>query len=95
MTNKEPSINWNEYRFGRSIDCTFTPRESWQGAGLKPGAEKLKGREMCLSVAWLMDEDDKYPGEYALEGADDQTRDLLHSLDATWVASGDVTPTPT
>lgn len=83
-------IDWENHRYYNGVKCIFTPRETWEGNGLKPGAKELIGTEMFLSTAWLMD-DDKYPGEYALEGADQRTVDMLHELEATWVASGDVT----
>jgi len=79
------SVDWWNLRY-QNLKCKFTPRSTWSDAVLKTGAE------MLLSTAWFQDIDDKYPGEYALEAANDSTREMLRSLGVTWVPSGDVTP---
>jgi hypothetical protein len=85
-------INWELYRWhtGKSVQCVFNPRPTWGGQPLKPGMEELRGRTMLLTVCWKCEDDEKYPGEYALEGADPDTIDLLRSVNVTWIASGDV-----
>ena len=87
-------INWNEHRYTacNPVRCIFTPRETYKGRALKPGVASLAGKEMLLQVMWQCDEDENYPGEYALEGADDATKELLRSVNIGWVASGDVIP---
>jgi hypothetical protein len=43
-----------------------------------------------LEVLWQMDEDEKYPREFALGGADEETRNVLLDSGISWIASGDV-----
>lgn len=81
-------MEWENYT---AVKCLFTPRETWQGMGIKEECKPFIGKELLLRKAWLMDANDKYPTEYALEGADRTTKKLLYSMDATWVASGDIT----
>lgn len=88
------TIDWEQYRLGNSITCTFKPRSTWNGASVREGIQALVGKQMQLTVCWKMDNDDKYPGEYALEGADEETRVMLETIPITWVASGDVVPIP-
>ena len=52
--------------------------------------ETLSGR---LKPVWLMDEDDPYPGEWALgEPGMLAVNGKLQSAGIGWIASGDVTP---
>lgn len=86
------TIDWEQYRLGKSITCTFQPRSTWNGASVREGIPELVGKQMQLTVCWKMDDADKYPGEYALEGADEETIAMLKTIPITWVASGDVVP---
>lgn len=87
-------IDWNEHRWtaGSPVRCTFKPRETYKGRALKPGLAELAGQEMLLQAMWQCEADENYPGEFALEGADDATKAMLRSVDIGWVASGDVVP---
>lgn len=67
----------------------LAPRETYKGRPQKPGMSALAGREMVLSAMWLMDENDPYPGEWAL-GDTGKTRELESAAGIPWVASGDV-----
>lgn len=87
-------IDWNEHRYTarNPVRCIFKPRETYKGRPLKAGVKKLAGAEMLLQAMWQCEADENYPGEFALEGADDATKALLRSADIGWVASGDVEP---
>lgn len=60
-------------------------RDSYRGRPQKHGMAALDGREMVLSPVWLMDERDRYPGEWTLWG-----QELYAAAGIPWVASGDV-----
>jgi hypothetical protein len=78
---------WDQYRF-RPMACTFTPRESYCGRPLREDLREHIGRRLMLRALWLMDEGDKYPGEWALGSA---APDTSVFPDVYWIASGDVT----
>lgn len=86
------TFNWNPRRLGHGepVACTFKPRAMYNGNGLKPGVESLTGRKMLLIAVWQMKKDDPYPGEWALQGADEETKQMLHGVSLYWIASGDV-----
>ena len=81
-------INWSKYRFGDGILCEFKPRETYKGRQLKRNLAEKTGVQFTLSTLWLMDENDPYPGEYAL--ATVSRKELFKELGIAWVASGDV-----
>ena len=87
-------IDWDQHRWsgGPSVSCIFTPRATWRGNPMKSQLIPLMGEEMFLVSSWRCQDDEKYPGEFALEGADDRTRAMLREAEVTWIASGDVTP---
>lgn len=86
-------IDWPQHFWysGSPVRVVFTPRAQFDGMGLKPGVADLSGALLLVSVAWACTYLDPYPGEFALEGADDATRELLRSKGLAWIASGDVT----
>lgn len=82
-------FNWSQHQF-EPIKCIFKPRPEYNGNAIKPGLEALIGKELVLRTMWLMGEDDPYPGEFALEGVDDENRQLYYQFGVSWIASGDV-----
>jgi len=77
-------INWAEHRI-KPVECIYTPREQYKGRTLLPGHKELTGRRIKLVALWLMDENDPYPGEWALGKVDASA--VFNRL---WIASGDV-----
>ena len=73
-----------------TYNCRINPRPSYNGRGLKESVELFKGKIMLLTCMWLMDEDDKYPGEYALLPTSEEDIKLFYHADMTWIASGDI-----
>lgn len=85
-------IDWAKHQFD-PVACIHTPRATYMGRELKPGLAETAGMQFDLVAAWMMEDDDPYPGEYALT-----TEDPKHVFDALgilWIASGDVTPKDT
>ena len=90
-------IDWNQHRYtdDSPVRCVYAPRATYRGRLLTPAAAKIAGKEMLLQAMWRCEDGENYPGEFALEGADAATKDLLRSANLAWVASGDVAPAPT
>jgi hypothetical protein len=82
-------IDWEKLRF-RPVLCQLQPRESWQGQPIKELVRPYIGATVLLTVAWREEDDEKYPGEYALIPADDGSKDIFEKMGITWIASGDV-----
>ncbi len=81
-------INWEEHRI-EPVECIYTPRDQYRGRTLLPGHKELTGQRIKLVALWLMDEDDPYPGEWALTSAGNN--DPLYKIfGRAWIASGDV-----
>jgi len=95
--NTTKAVDWEQHRYGGGVLCEFRPRAEYQGRHAKPGMLEKAGMRFVLHTMWLMDEDDSYPGEYALSTVD-SCRGLMDALGVAWVASGDVVvciPSPT
>lgn len=65
-------------------------RATYKGRPLKPSANAISGEEVLMEVMWMMDDDDPYPGEWALSPVDDAIRHRFYDHHVGWVASGDV-----
>lgn len=87
----ENGVDWDQHRFSEGVECTFTPRETYQGREMLPGMKEHAGETVRLIALWLMNDGDPYPGEWAL-GAADRRSEVFGRM---WVASGDVTPNAT
>lgn len=86
-------IDWSQRRFGQSVRCRITTRPEFNGRQAKPEALAIDGQVLELTPLWLMDEDDPYPGEWALgEPGMLAVNGKLQSAGIGWIASGDVTP---
>jgi hypothetical protein len=56
-----------------TYSCRIEQRPEWRGGKLKESCRRLDGMELInLEVLWQMDEDEKYPREFALGGADEK-----------------------
>lgn len=82
------TFDWEAHRYGWPLEVIFTPRDEYKGRSMLTGMGEHRGTRLMVRVLWRMDDDDQYPGEYAL-GPADAAGDLLGR---TWLASGDVTP---
>lgn len=80
-------MNWEQHRF-TPVECVFQPRESYEGRGLMPELAAHAGEVIEVIALWKMDDDDPYPGEWAI-GAADRRSDILGR---GWIASGDFVP---
>lgn len=74
----------------QNVRVMLRSRPTYKGRAVKPGALALDGQTFDLMVGWLMDEDDPYPGEWALVPRDRETSLRLYEADMGWIASGDV-----
>jgi hypothetical protein len=84
-----------EYQQYDHLLVRFTPRPTYKGSPLKKFLHQFTGQEVFVQVMWLMDEDDRYPGEYALGPMYGRHRDTGifgdHGEESIgWIASGDV-----
>jgi hypothetical protein len=82
------TIDWGAHRFGDGVEVTLTPRPVYAGRDLLPVMRENAGARITVVPLWLMDEDDPYPGEWAL-GSPHGDGDIFGR---GWIASGDVTP---
>lgn len=86
-------IDWSQKQFGQAVRCRITTRTEFNGRQAKPEALAIDGQVLELTPLWLMDEDDPYPGEWALgEPGMLAVNGKLQSAGIGWIASGDVTP---
>jgi len=44
----------------------FKPRAEYRGRTLRPSLLQFAGRELIVQTWWMMNDDDRYPGEWAL-----------------------------
>lgn len=65
--------------------CRIKIRPEYKGMIAKPEIEKMNGELVHLQAWWLQDEDDKYPGEWAM-GSEDGVNNQL----PIWISSGDL-----
>lgn len=93
LGNTAPDVDWEQHRYGDGVLCEFRPRAEYQGRTTKPGMAEKAGTRFVLRTMWLMDDDDPYPGEYALSTID-SCGGLMEQLGIAWVASGDVVVLP-
>lgn len=91
LGNTVAAVDWEAHRYGEGVLCEFRPRAEYRGCELKPGLAEKAGTRLVLRTMWLMDEDDSYPGEYALSSVD-SCGGQIKPLGLDWVASGDVVP---
>ena len=74
----------------------ITMRETHRGMPIKPGVkEVLDGKTMVFTYCWVCEDDEKYPGECAMDpsvmkGYDSPDNLLFREAGITWIASGDV-----
>lgn len=86
-------IDWSQYRFEQPVRCRITIRPYFDGRPAKPEAMALDGLTIELTPMWYMDENDPYPGEWALGEPGMRAVDgKLRSAGVGWIASGDVMP---
>ena len=88
MGDEMSKFDWESYCHGRAVECKFTPRKTCRGMAMRQELESRIGETLNLTPLFLMGDNDKYPGEWAL-GAADRRSDVFGRA---WVASGDVTP---
>lgn len=84
----EKDMDWGKHKVGEGVECTFTPRTAYKGRPMLQGMEEHAGQTVRLIALWQMDDNDPYPGEWAL-GAADRRSEIFGRM---WIASGDVTP---
>ncbi len=83
MTNQDKIEQFTKYR------CRLAIRSEYEGNPIKPECVDHNGKEVVLSASWLMDEDDKYPGEWAMTSVEFDDP-LLKEMGIGWIASGDL-----
>ncbi len=82
-------INWEDHEI-EPVEVIYTPRDTYRGRELLPGQKELTGKRIKLVALWLMDEDDPYPGEWALTSGGETCAGLMRVIGRSWIASGDV-----
>jgi hypothetical protein len=83
-------IDWAQHlHTGRAVRVLFAPRVQHNGNALLPGMQAFAGEALDLTPLWLQDDDDPYPGEWALG-----TADHGFVLGRAWISSGDVCEPP-
>lgn len=81
-------INWEDHRF-KKIRVKLAFRPEYNGRPVKPKLVQFNGWEFNVQALWLMDDEDKYPGEWALGGFG-SCDVLFKTTGMSWIASGDV-----
>lgn len=94
MILQEQLIHWDKTRHKCYTKCKIKLRTNL-GREIKESCLALNDLELFLRVEWKMDEDDPYPGEFALSDSkvvnSAATESQLFSIaDIAWIASGDV-----
>lgn len=89
LGNTVSAVEWEHHRYSDGVLCEFRPRAEYKGRATKPGLTEKAGARFVLRALWLMEDDDAYPGEYALSTVD-SCGGLMKTLGIAWVASGDV-----
>ncbi len=84
-----------EIQLYHSYRCRIAMRPLYNGNPVKPELQGLQGQEFLLRAMWLQDDQDTYPGEWAMGDAHIASDPILRLLSAsgghlTWIASGDV-----
>ena len=69
--------------------CKVKLRLSYDGRPLKSGAKALNGKVLILEASWLQDEDDQYPGEWALSSINCDLHEITGGA-VSLISSGDV-----
>lgn len=82
-------INWEDHKI-KPVECIYTPREQYRGRKLRSGHKELTGMRIKLVALWLMDENDPYPGEWALTNGGETRAEIHYVRGRSWIASGDV-----
>lgn len=88
-------FDWQNHHLSTSepVLCMVAIRKEYKGRQIRPEALAIDGQVLELTPLWLMDEDDPYPGEWALgEPGMLAVNGKLQSAGIGWIASGDVTP---
>lgn len=90
----EAELSKHHISSGRVYRCRVTPRDhSPKGAPVLPWVkEQLAGQELILEAMWIGDDDDKYPGEWAMSLSFSEFERINQRYGQTlvWLASGDV-----
>lgn len=68
--------------------AAFTPRLQYEGRPIIHELLQYRGAVLKCRYGWSMDDDDPYPGEYAIISAADVEP---WPFDRQWIASGDLT----
>jgi len=78
---------WEMHRYGTGVEVELAPRPVYRGRAAIPKLLALAGTRLWVRPLWLMDENDLYPGEWAL-GHPNRISDVIAGR--FWIASGDV-----
>ena len=70
--------------------CKVKLRPSYDGRPLKDGAKALDGKILILQADWVQDDDDQYPGEWALSSIYFNELSMITGGAVSWISSGDV-----
>jgi hypothetical protein len=84
----DEKTDWASLQY-RTVACRLTLRETYLGMSLKTEVAALRGAVVHLTPLWQCEDDERYPGEWAL--GDARGHDALGEAGISWIASGDVT----
>jgi hypothetical protein len=71
--------------------CKIKLRPTYKGRPLKEKVKQLDGKIFELECMWQCEEDENYPGEYAMGPRDNKkAREAFMKADIGWMASGDM-----
>ena len=80
-----------KYECYDKIMCRIKIRPTFRGRKEKPKVQELNGQVLLMQVLWLQEDEDNYPGEYALKPYDEDTWfKWSEENDVGWISSGDV-----
>lgn len=86
-------FDWQDHHLWTSapVLCRVAIRKDYKGRQIRPEALAIDGMEIELMAGWMMEDDDPYPGEWALQPPVrlSEQADLFRRA-VGWIASGDV-----
>ncbi len=71
--------------------CVVRQRKEYKDRPLRESCEILEGIKLeGMLASWLMDEDDPYPGEFAMCPTRRVEMEIFAKAEVYWIASGDL-----
>ncbi len=82
-------VEWRQFDVAL---CRIKSRPLYMGQPVRESVARQEGAEVLLQALWQCDDDERYPGEWALSflPSDGGLAAMITSFGTGWIASGDV-----